>query len=128
MPLSMVRSYWSSEVAYRGDNNVYLVNSAAEGERLLTAHDPPASFENARFSHDGRAVYLISNRDTDMACLCRLPLEDDSRWHVVRVREDAEMAEFAFSGDGEQAALVWNVAGAHELELIHLKSAEPAGD
>lgn len=111
-------------VAYRGDNNVYLVSSASEDERLLTAHDLPASFENARFSHDGLAVYLISNRDTDMACLCRLPLKDDSGWQVIRAREDAELAEFALSGDGEQAALLWNVAGAHELELVHLQSAE----
>ena len=111
-------------VAYRGDNNVYLVNSAVAEETLLTAHDPPASFENARFSHDGRAIYLISNRDTDMACLCRLSLICDSGWEVVRAREDAELAEFALSGDGEQAALVWNVAGAHELELVHLQTTE----
>ncbi len=111
-------------VAYRGDSNVYLVNNATKSERLLTAHDPPASFENARFSHDGLAVYLISNRDTDMACLCRLPLEDDSGWKIVRAREDAELAEFALSGDSEQAALVWNVAGAHELELVHLQTAK----
>ena len=110
-------------VAYRGDNNVYLVNGASKGERLLTEHDPPASFENARFSHDGSAVYLISNRDTDMACLCRLSLKDDSGWQIIRAREDAELAEFALSGDGKQAALVWNVAGAHELELVHLHSA-----
>lgn len=112
-------------VAYRGDNNIYLVNNATKGERLLTEHDPPANFENARFSHDGLAVYLISNRDTDMACLCRLPLIDDSGWEVIRAREDAELAEFALSGDGEQAALVWNVAGAHELEMVHLQSAGP---
>ena len=113
-------------VAYRGDNNVYLVNSAAEDATLLTAHDPPASFENARFSHDGRAIHLISNRDTDMASLCRLSLICDSVWELVCAREDVELAEFALSGDGEQAALVWNVAGAHELELIHLQTAEPA--
>ena len=112
-------------VAYRGDNNIYLVNNATKGERLLTEHDPPASFENARFTHDGRAVCLISNRDTDMACLCRLSLKDDSVWQVIRAREDAELAEFALRGDGKQAALVWNVAGAHELELVHLQSAEP---
>lgn len=111
-------------VAYRGDNNIYLVNGATEGERLLTAHEPPASFENARFSHDGQAVYLISNRDADKASLCRLPLKDDLGWNVVRAREDAELAEFALSGDGERAALVWNVAGAHELELVHFQSAE----
>ena len=113
-------------VAYRGDNNVYLVNSATKSEGLLTAHDPPASFENARYSHDGLAAYFISNRDTDMACLCRLSLICDSGWERVRAREDAELAEFALSGDGEQAALVWNVAGAHELELVHLQTAEPA--
>lgn len=107
-------------VAYRGDNNLYLLETSSGGERLLTAHDPPASFENARFSHDDQAVFAISNRDTDMACLCRLPMAPSSSWEIARARADAELAEFAMSNDGELAALVWNIAGENELELVAL--------
>ena len=107
-------------VAYRGDNNLYLLETTSGSERLLTAHDPPASFENARFSHDERAVFAISNRDTDLACLCRLSLAPGSRWEIVRARNDAELAEFALDSHGALAALVWNIAGRHELELVEL--------
>jgi len=71
-------------VAYRGDNNLYLLETSSGGERLLTAHDPPTSFENARFSHDELAVFAISNQDTDMACLCRLSLAPGSKWEIAR--------------------------------------------
>lgn len=108
----------TKRVAHRGDSNLYFVDIASGGERLLTAHDPPASFENARFSPDQQAVYCISNRDTDMACLCRRSLEAEADWEILRARDDAELAEFALSGDGERAALVWNIAGRHELELL----------
>ncbi|MDE2778015.1 MAG: S9 family peptidase [Chloroflexota bacterium] len=107
-------------VAYRGDNNLYLLETSSGGERLLTAHDPPASFENARFSHDERAVFAISNQDTDMACLCRLSLAPGSKWEIARARADAELAEFALSRHGGLAALVWNIAGQNELELVAL--------
>lgn len=107
-------------VAYRGDNNLFLLETSSGSERLLTAHDPPASFENARFAHDERAVFAISNRDTDLACLCRLSLAPGSRWEIMRARNDAELAEYALSKDGELAALVWNIAGRQELELIDL--------
>ena len=113
-----------TRIAYRGDNNVYLVDFAAASERNLTSHDPPASFDNARFSVDARHVYLVSNRDQDMACLCRLPLDDGENWRTLRARDDAELVEFATSPNDESAAIVWNIAGRNELELINL----PNGD
>ena len=105
-------------VAYRGDSDVYLLETPAWREQLLTAHEPPASFENARFSADERAVYVISNHGADMACLCRRSLENGAQWETLRAREDAELDAFALSPDGELAALVWNIAGRHELELV----------
>ena len=107
-------------VVYRGDNNIFLVDVARQQEALLTEHDPPASFENARFAADGRSVYCISNRDRDLACLCHRGLEGESVWHIVRARDDAELAEFALSKDDSALALVWNIAGKHELELYSL--------
>ena len=86
-----------TRIAYRGDNNVYLVDFAAAREHSLTPHDPPASFDNARFSADERHVFLVSNRDQDMACLCRLPSDDGENWRTLRARDDAELVEFALS-------------------------------
>ena len=111
-------------VAYRGDSDVYLLEAPTWREQLLTAHQPPASFENARFSNDEKHVLVISNRDADMACLCRRSLENGARWEILRARQDAELAEFTLSPDGELAALVWNIAGRHELELVSLADFE----
>lgn len=65
-------------------------------------------------------MYCISNRDRDLACLCRLRWDDDADWQIVRARDDAELAEFALSHDDGLLALVWNVAGRHDLELYSL--------
>ena len=111
-------------VAYRGDSDVYLLEAPNWNEQLLTAHQPPASFENARFSADERAVFVISNRDADLACLCRRSLQNGAQWEILRAREDAELAEFALSSDGELVALVWNIAGRQELELVSLADFE----
>ncbi len=113
-----------TRIAYRGDNNVYLVDFAAAREHSLTPHDPPASFDNARFSANERHVFLVSNRDQDMACLCRLPSDDGENWRTLRARDDAELVEFAISPKDESAAIVWNIAGRNELELVKL----PNGD
>ena len=107
--------------AYRGDNNLFLIDRERGSDQLLTEHDPPARFSNAHFSADGSCVYSISNRDHDLACLCRLNLEDGSDWTVVRGRDDAELTDFALCGATGLAALVWNVAGRHELELKDLE-------
>ncbi len=114
-------------VVYRGDNNIFLVNLSDGQERLLSAHDPPAAFENARFSSDFSHVYCISNRDRDLACLCRRPLRDGGEWTLLQSRDDAELDEFALSAGDQVAALVWNTAGRHELELINLEENRTLG-
>ena len=107
-------------VVYRGDSNIFLANANGDGLRLLTEHEAPASFDNARFAQDQRGVYVIANRDSDLAGLCYFDLANDSDWRTVRARTDAELAEFALSGDGETAALLWNKAGVHQLELTRM--------
>ncbi len=107
-------------VAHRGDSNIYCVDLAKRAERLLTAHVPPADFSKARFSRDAGHVYLISNDQSDMASFCRLPLAGEGKAEILKARADAELAEFALSGDHTMAALVWNRAGRHELELLGL--------
>ena len=107
-------------IVYRGDNNVHLLDLLENRERVLTPHDPPASFENPRFSADEPHAYLISNRDRDLACLCRLSLGEDEQWRILQARDDAELVEFAICPGDNSAAIVWNIAGRHELELINL--------
>lgn len=113
-----------NRVVYRGDNNVHLVDLRHDQERMLTPHDPPASFDNPRFSADEQHVYLIANRDRDLACLCRLSLDEDEAWRLLQAHDDAELVEFALRPGAQSAAVVWNIAGRRQLELINL----PSGD
>lgn len=115
-----------SRVAYRGDNNIYLARTDKPEERLLTEHKPPSSFGNARFSRDASSVYMLTNRDHDLASIVRIPLISDSTWETLQSRADAELEQFAISAEDELAALVWNMAGRHELELIYLAENQAA--
>ena len=118
------RRFLLSRVAYRGDNNIYLASRDKDDERLLTPHEPPASFGNARFTHDGGSVFMLSNRDQDLACFVRVSLDAGAAWETLQARADAELEQFAVAED-KLAALVWNRAGRHELELIDLAGNRP---
>ncbi len=109
-----------SRVAYRGDNNVYLSCLGTQEMHLLTEHEPPSSFNNARFSHDAGSVYMVSNRDHDLASFVRVTLDPGASWETLQTRANAELEQFAISSEDKLAALVWNYAGRHELELIDL--------
>ena len=109
-------------IANRGDSNVYLVDADASAERLLTEHQPPSDFCNARFDSEASQVHMIANDLRDMAYLCRIDLAAGGEPQILQAREDAELVEFALRRDGTLAALVWNQAGAHELELIDLEA------
>ncbi|MYD09043.1 MAG: S9 family peptidase [Chloroflexi bacterium] len=109
-----------SRVVYRGDNNIFLASLENDDERLLTEHEPPASFGNARFSHDGGSVFMLTNRDHDLACFVRVRLEQGAAWETLQSRADAELEQFAVAAEDRLSALVWNCAGRHELELFDL--------
>ena len=75
-----------SRVVYRGDNNIYWARLDDVEERLLTPHEPPSSFDNARFSADASSIYMRTNRDHDLASFVRVPLD---KWRGVGNLADA---------------------------------------
>lgn len=107
-------------VPYRGDSDICLLDLASGRELLLSPHRAPATVDSARFSADGKRMYLITNSVSDLAGFCRLPTDGSGACEVLRAREDAELAEFAINSDETQAALLWNCAGRHHLECINL--------
>ena len=111
-----------NRVIYRGDNNIYLIDLKNNTETLLTPHDPPANFANARFSPDDNAVYLISNWDSDFSQLVKISLENEEDWITLHSRSDAEIDAFTLSKDATRAVIIWNLAGRTELELFDLEN------
>ena len=119
-----------SRVAGRGSNDLYLVElqpGAGEerAEILLTPHQGPGSFEG-RFGRAATTVYLLSDDGRDLPAFGRVRVEDGvpSTFELLRERADGELESFAISRDEERAALVWNVAGRSQLEMLELKSGE----
>jgi dipeptidyl aminopeptidase/acylaminoacyl peptidase len=110
----------------RGDNNLYLVEVASGKETLLTPHEGPGSFFGA-FSPDGKAVYLATNKDRDLRAFGRIPLGAGRPGSIelVASRPDGELDNFEIDDRGLRAALVWNVAGRSELQLVDLRSGKP---
>jgi len=110
----------------RGDNNLYLVELATGKETLLTPHQGPGSF-SGEFAPDGRAVYLETNAGRDQIAFGRMELSADGSGKPGKVtllaqRPDAEIGSFALDEAGTTAAVLWNVAGRSELELMDLKT------
>ena len=108
----------------RGDNNVYLVELANGKETLLTPHQGPGTFFG-EFAKDGGAVYLATNADRDLLAFGRVDLSQGGapgKIAILAARPDAELSTFALDHAGTTAALVWNVAGKSDLELLDLKT------
>jgi dipeptidyl aminopeptidase/acylaminoacyl peptidase len=114
-------------VHYRGDEDLFLVELSTGEEMLLTPHDPPGNFPIARFTPDGRGIYLASNRDHEHAALARIQLSPSGTpgfLEVVAAREEAELEGFELAGDGSVIAAVWNAGGCSELSLVDVASGE----
>ena len=111
-----------NRLRYRGSNDLFLVDLATKRETLLTPHQGPGTYTGL-FSPDGNVVWLSSNGDRDRIALARVSIARDGSpgpIEIVAAREDAELATFALDDSGAKAALVWNVAGRHELAFMDL--------
>jgi dipeptidyl aminopeptidase/acylaminoacyl peptidase len=110
-------------MASRSDDNLFLLDLASGAEILLTPHEGPGTFDNGRFSPDGTTVYLISNKDRELTAFARVQIDPAGQpgpIEVVAARDDAELEAFEVTDEGSTAALVWNVAGRSELDLLDL--------
>lgn len=117
----------------RSNNNLFLVDIHNGEKVLLTPHEGPGTFNSSRFSPDGKAIYLASNKDRERIAFCQIELDEHNQpgpEKVILAREDADLQEFEITENGEKAALLWNVAGKNELMFIYLPEVEevPAVD
>ncbi|MBD0373582.1 MAG: S9 family peptidase [Pyrinomonadaceae bacterium] len=110
----------------RTSDSLSLVNLSNGKEVLLTPHEGPAQF-NGKFSHDGKFVYMQSNKDRDRIVFARVELNSEDEHGEIEIiceRDDAVLDGFALDEQGTKAALSWNVAGRNELTLFDLTTGE----
>ncbi|MBK9065255.1 MAG: PD40 domain-containing protein [Acidobacteria bacterium] len=111
-----------NRLRYRGSNDLYLVDLATKKETLLTPHEGPGTYDGV-FSPDGSTVWISSNGGRDRLAFGRIVLAADGKpgpIEILAAREDAELQSFAIDDSGAKAALLWNVAGRHELAFEDL--------
>lgn len=89
-----------------------------------------ANVADARFGITGGQVFVHSDAGAERPALLAVGLNGDaepSLAHQVAGRDDADLDLVALDPAGARAALVWNVAGRSEVDLLDLRSgiAEP---
>src|SRR5262249_32743966 len=105
-----------------GVEGLRLVNRATGASRAIVACDSPATCRGA-VSNDGRVVFCCTDRDRDLTAFARVRIDDlgsAAPMTYIASRDDAELASFALNRGCTDAALVWNVEGRSEMELIEL--------
>jgi dipeptidyl aminopeptidase/acylaminoacyl peptidase len=107
----------------RGDSDVWLLDLEAGEERHLTPHQGQSTCTDAWFSAAGDAVHLVSDDGRDRHALVRLAL-DGGEIEVVAERADAELEAAVPTPDATRAALLWNLAGRSEVELLDLATGD----
>jgi len=108
-------------VVNRGDADLFLLDLQGN-ETRLTPHEDPAQYFSAYFGEGG--IWAVSNEGRELGALARIALESGRpgllEYRVAR--DDAELDGARIHARSGTAALLWNVAGRSELELMDLRS------
>lgn len=105
-------------VRERGDSDLYLLDLERNTERHLSPHTDKATFGNARFSADGRSVFVVTDEGRELAGLARIRLDGAAGHLEFLIDSDHGVEAFELSEDERVAAVVWNVAGRGELAVV----------
>jgi dipeptidyl aminopeptidase/acylaminoacyl peptidase len=134
--------------AVSGDGRRAVVRLGRRGERRLELVDlrsgrrtellpGGANVAEARFGVTGRQLYVHTDAGRERAALLAVTLRGSSgvsTVYPIAERPDDDLDLVALDPSGVRAALVWNVEGRSELELLDLRSAlleplsSPPGD
>lgn len=104
------------------ESYVYLVDIASGKKELLTPKAAETvAYSNARFSKDGKRVYLTSDQDSEFARLVYLDLATH-KTTVLTPALNWDVDEFALSEDGLWLAFEANEDGISKLHVLDTKS------
>lgn len=107
----------------RSDENLYLIDLQQGKEHKLTPHEGVAQFLQARFSPDGKEIYLATNLGCDRAVFAKLLWEaefDSLPVKTLRQRNGRDLQNFVIHPDGKSAVLLWNENGLSDMEWVSL--------
>lgn len=104
-----------------GEGYLYVVDLSTGQKREVDPAPGKVGIAGAKFSRDGQAVYLISDRDAEFARLRYVNLFTAEKT-VLSSPIPWDVEELAISRDGHYLGFVSNEAGSSKLNLVDLRA------
>jgi dipeptidyl aminopeptidase/acylaminoacyl peptidase len=101
------------------ESHLFVMDLASAALTPLSEGEEPASVSGARFTPDGRGVYLITNRDAEFEQLRRVDLVTGAV-EVLTGHVPWDIESFARTDDGRFLAWVANADGVSRLTVLDL--------
>jgi dipeptidyl aminopeptidase/acylaminoacyl peptidase len=99
------------------ESHLYVMDIASAALTPVSEGEVPASVSDARFSPDGRSVYLVTNRDSEFAQLRRVDLVTGAV-EILTSHIPWDIEDFDRTDDGRYLAWVANVDGVSRLTVV----------
>jgi dipeptidyl aminopeptidase/acylaminoacyl peptidase len=101
------------------ESHLFVMDLATAALTPVSEGDTPASVSGARFTPDGRGVYLITNRDNEFEQLRRVDLVTGTV-EILTGHIPWDIESFDCTDDGRSLAWVANVDGVSRLTVLDL--------
>ena len=101
-------------------SRVYLFDLDSKALTALTPRDKPGANRQARFSPDGRSVFLSSDRDREHLSLFEIDLASQ-RWSLLSEEIPWSVEQISISTSTSSVAFSVNADGYSQLYLLNLK-------
>jgi dipeptidyl aminopeptidase/acylaminoacyl peptidase len=101
------------------ESHLFVMDLATAALTPVSEGDEPASVSGARFTPDGRGVYLITNRDSEFEQLRRADLVTGAV-EILTGHIPWDIESFDCTADGRSLAWVANVDGVSRLTVLDL--------
>jgi dipeptidyl aminopeptidase/acylaminoacyl peptidase len=106
-------------------SHYWLADIATGTKTLITKDgDQKVAYDGGAFSHDGKSVFLTSDKDNEFQRLVSLDLSSDlnnPKWKVV-YSAPWDISGFSFNENGTRIAMVINESGASKLKVLDYPS------
>jgi len=101
------------------ESHLYVMDVATAALTPVSEGEDPASVSGARFTPDGRGVYLVTDRDSEFEQLRRVDLATGAA-EVLTAHIPWDIESFDRSDDGHYLAWIANVDGISRLTAINM--------
>lgn len=105
-----------------GNNTALWLVDVGTGKRTPITNDRvPSIWSSIQYGADGRAIYAVSNRDSEFARVWR---HRDGKWAAL-TKEGDSVESAAVSPDGTTLAVVFDRDASSQLELLDARTLQP---